>query len=94
LIPICSLPPPPKKLKKKKTNLQAHRESHPQIPTIIPPRCTLQDPCDPIYMGHTGDLVFLPGELHGQRSLAGYSPQDHKELDTTQQLTPPPPLVI
>ena len=27
--------------------------------------------------------VFLPGKSHGQRSLAGYSPQGHKELDTT-----------
>ena len=27
--------------------------------------------------------VFLPGESHGQRSLAGYSPRGHKELDTT-----------
>ena len=27
--------------------------------------------------------VFLPGEFHGQRSLAGYSPWDHKEPDTT-----------
>ena len=31
--------------------------------------------------------VFLPGELHGQRSLAGYSPWGHKESDTTEQLT-------
>ena len=31
--------------------------------------------------------VFLPGELHGQRSLAGYSPRGRKELDTTEQLT-------
>ena len=31
--------------------------------------------------------VFLPGEFHGQRSLAGYSPWDCKEVDTTQQLT-------
>ena len=31
--------------------------------------------------------VFLPGEFHGQRSLAGYSPWDHKELDITEQLT-------
>ena len=23
--------------------------------------------------------VFLPGELHGQSYLAGYSPRDHKE---------------
>ena len=33
--------------------------------------------------------VFLPGKPHGQRSLAGYSPQGHKESDTTEvtQLT-------
>ena len=28
--------------------------------------------------------VFLPGESHGQGSLAGYSPWGHKELDTTE----------
>ena len=28
--------------------------------------------------------VFLPGESHGQRSLVGYSPQGHKESDTTK----------
>ena len=27
--------------------------------------------------------LFLPGELHGQRSLLGYSPWGHKEPDTT-----------
>ena len=31
--------------------------------------------------------VFLPEEFHGQRSLAGYSPWDHKESDMTQLLT-------
>jgi len=31
--------------------------------------------------------VFLPGKLHGQRSLAGYSPWGHKELDMTKRLT-------
>ena len=31
--------------------------------------------------------VSLPGEFQGQRSLAGYSPWGHKELDTTDQLT-------
>ena len=31
--------------------------------------------------------VFLPGEFHGQRSLAGHRPWGHKELDTTKQLT-------
>ena len=28
--------------------------------------------------------VFLPGESHGQRSLVGYSPWSHKELDMTE----------
>ena len=28
--------------------------------------------------------VFFPGESHGQRSLAGYSPEGHKESDTTE----------
>ena len=31
--------------------------------------------------------VFLPGKSHARRSLAGYSPQGRKELDTTVQLT-------
>ena len=31
--------------------------------------------------------VFLPGKSHGQRSLAGYSPWGHKELDMIEQLT-------
>ena len=31
--------------------------------------------------------VFLPGEFHGQRSLAGYSPVGGKESDITEQLT-------
>ena len=31
--------------------------------------------------------VFLPGESHGQRSLAGYRSWGHKESDTTEQLT-------
>ena len=29
--------------------------------------------------------VFLPGKFHGQRSLAGYSPWGHKDLDTAKQ---------
>ena len=28
--------------------------------------------------------VFLPGESHGQKSLAGYSPQGHQESDMTE----------
>ena len=30
--------------------------------------------------------VFLPGKPHGQRSLVGYSPWDHKELAKTEPL--------
>ena len=28
--------------------------------------------------------VFWPGEFHGQRGLAGYSPWGHKESDMTE----------
>ena len=31
--------------------------------------------------------VSLLGEFHKQRSLVGYSPWDHKELDMADQLT-------
>ena len=35
--------------------------------------------------GHGNSLqYFLPGESQGLRSLVGYSPQGHKELDTTE----------
>ena len=30
--------------------------------------------------------VFLPGEVHGQRSLAGHSPWGRKKSDMTEQL--------
>ena len=31
--------------------------------------------------------IFLPGEFHEQRSLAGYSPGGCKDLDMTEWLT-------
>ena len=31
--------------------------------------------------------IFLPGEFHGQRSLAGYTPWGHRESDMTKRLT-------
>ena len=34
--------------------------------------------------------VFLPEKSHGQRSLAGYSPKGHKELDMTERLSTAP----
>ena len=36
--------------------------------------------------------VFLPGESHGQRCLAGYSPWGHKESDMVEELTLSPSL--
>ena len=39
---------------------------------------------DPLEEGMATTPVFLPGESHGQSSLAGYSPWGHKESDTTE----------
>ena len=39
--------------------------------------------------GHGNPLQYSCLENpHGQRSLAGYSPWGHKELDTTERLSP------
>ena len=40
---------------------------------------------DPLEEEMATTPVFLPGEPHGQRSLAGYSPWGHKESDTTEE---------
>ena len=42
---------------------------------------------DPLEEEMATTPVFLPGEFHGQRNLAGYSPWGPKELDMTEQLT-------
>ena len=34
---------------------------------------------------NNGTPLFLPGESHGQGSLLGYSPKDHKESDMTDE---------
>ena len=39
---------------------------------------------DPLEEGIQPTPVFLSGESHGQRSLAGYSPWGHKESNTTE----------
>ena len=46
---------------------------------------------DSLEKGMTTTPVFLPGEFHGERSLDGYSPWDHQELDTPERLTLPLP---
>ena len=63
----------------------------PVFPILNPPptlSCHLSAPALSV-LSHASNLaapVFLPGEFHGQRSLAGYSPWSHKESDTTYQL--------
>ena len=42
---------------------------------------------DPLERGMEPTPVFLNGKSHGQKSLAGYSPWGHKELDMTEELT-------
>ena len=39
---------------------------------------------DPLERNRQPTPVFLPGESHGQRSLAGYSPWAHTEWDVTE----------
>ena len=39
---------------------------------------------DPLEKRWQSIPVFLPGESHGQKGLAGYSPWGRKELDTTE----------
>ena len=45
------------------------------------------DPEDPLEKEMATHSIILAGKSHGQRSLAGYSPWGHKELDTTEILS-------
>ena len=40
---------------------------------------------DALEKGMKPSPIFLPGEFHGQRNLAGYSPWGCKESDMTEQ---------
>ena len=42
---------------------------------------------DPLEKEVAATPGFMSGKSHGQRSLAGYSPWDCRELGTTEQLT-------
>ena len=42
---------------------------------------------DPLEKGMVLTPVFFLGELHNQRTLAGYCLWGHKESDTTERLT-------
>ena len=39
---------------------------------------------DPLKKVMATSPVFLPGKSHEQRTLEGYSPRSHKELDATE----------
>ena len=39
---------------------------------------------DPLEEDMATHSRFLAGRIHGQKSLAGYNPQGHKESDTTE----------
>ena len=45
------------------------------------------DQKDPLEEGMATHSNILAWRIHGQRSLADYSPWSRKELDTTEQLT-------
>ena len=42
---------------------------------------------DPLEKGTATHSSILPGESHGQGIVVGYSAWDHRESDTTEQLT-------
>ena len=42
---------------------------------------------DPLEWGMAAHSSILAWRIHGQRSLAGYSPKGHKESDTIEGLT-------
>ena len=59
------------------------------------PPVSAGDPGDPALIpewrrcpgeGKAPTPAFLPGESHGQRGLAGYSPRGHKDCDKTEWL--------
>ena len=74
--PSCSLPR--RSFPIKSLALPAHVSSDNSFPSVR------QEPT----LGSLGGVLlpttFLPGESQGQRSLAGYSPQGHKEVDMSE----------
>ena len=73
-----------------------HGLQHTRLPSLVtqmvkePPAMKVFDPRGrkiPWRRARQPTSVFLPGESHGQRSLAGYSPWGRKESDTTELVT-------
>ena len=53
------------------------------LPQWLSDACNAED-ADSVPGSGRSTPVFLPGKAHGQRTLAGYSPQSHKESKTTE----------
>ena len=73
-----------------------HGLQHTRLPSLVtqmvkePPAMKVFDPRGrkiPWRRARQPTSVFLHGESHGQRSLAGYSPWGRKESDTTELVT-------
>ena len=59
------------------------------LPAMRETRVQSQDWEDPLEEGMTTHFILLAWRIQArQRSLAGYSTRGHKELDTTEQLSP------
>ena len=63
-----------------KTQVQSLGQEHP-LEKGMATHCSILD------LAVAAVAVFLPGESHGQRSLAGCSPWGRKEPDMTERLT-------
>ena len=54
------------------------------MPAMLETRVQFLSQEDPLEKKMATIPVFLPGQLHGQRSLVGHSTWGHKESDTTE----------
>ena len=72
------------RLYKARASLVAHKVKH--LPTMQETWVQSLGQEDPCRRKWQPTSVLLPGESHGGRSLVGYSPWGHKELDTTERL--------
>ena len=72
------------------TDEETEAESLWRIPQVQRKRCRFNPWVRKIRWRRTWQPtpVFLPGKFHGQKNLVGYSPWDHKELDTTEHTHP------
>ena len=57
-----------------------------RLPTMRESRVQSLGREDPLEKEMATHSSTLAGKFHGWRSLVGYSPQGHKELDMTEQL--------